>query len=160
MTMSQPSVVMVPVPVEHLPHVYRLLAHLLAGSPEEAAVSEPRPMEEGSARAWSAAEISRLRQALAPNSVARAILDLGSAQPEQPVWFGDACDRVGLTHPQGTSGLGGFSKMLKSRFGRDGGKNDWPFRHEWTHGRALYTVDTEVARAWLGHDDQHEETTT
>jgi len=156
MTTSQPSIVMVPVPVDHLPHVYGLLGRL-AGSPEEPAVSGP-PTEEGSARAWSVAEISRLRQALAPNSVVRAILDLGSAQPEQPVWFGDACDRVGLTHPQGTSGLAGFSKLLRSRFGRDGNKADWPFRPEWTNGRALYTVDTMVAQAWLGHDDQHEET--
>lgn len=136
---------MVPVPVGRLPEVYRLL-----GSPQAQPAAGTLP---GST--WSAADIARLQQTLGPTKAARAILDLGSAQPGQPVWFGDVCTRVGRSHPSVRSELGGFTKLLKSQFG---GK-DWPFRDAWVDGRALYTVDEEVARAWLGKPQPSQEAT-
>jgi len=88
------------------------------------------------------------------DALARELLNRGSAQPEQPVHFGEVCDDLGLPHRKGGSLMAGFTKLLKSRFGRA----DKPFRSKWVRGKALYTVDTETARAWLSVSSQNQET--
>lgn len=141
MSASESSIVMVPVPVDRLSEVYHLLGTSLDGDTTARALPTST---------WSHSDIARLHQELGPTKAARAILDLGSAQPGQAVWFHDVCLHVDRSHPSVASELGGFTKLLKSRFGRA----DWPFRVDWVGGRALYTVDEEIARAWLGHNNQ------
>ena len=114
MSAPEPSIVMVPVPVDRLSEVYRMLGN----SPDRPIMATTLP---GSA--WSATDIARLHQELGPTKAARAILDLGSAQPGEPVWFGDVCSRVGRSHVSVRSELAGFTKMLKRQFGQ----GDWPF---------------------------------
>lgn len=110
-------------------------------------------METIPSAAWSSRDISRLHQELGPTTAARAILDLGSAQPGQRVWVGDVCARVGRSHASVRSELGGFTKLIKGRFDR----TDWPFGVVSEGNRALYTVDDDVARAWLSASDQEKE---
>ncbi len=135
-----PSFVMVPVPVDRLPEVYRLLGQMPGEGASDDQAARP---------AWSSQDIAKLARTLGPDKAARAILDLGSEQPGQPVWFGDVCERVGRSHHAVRSELGGFTRMLRVQFGRI----DWPFRAEGVNGRVLYTVDEAVARAWREHSD-------
>jgi len=144
----EPSIVMVPVPVHRLTEVYELLGRPPADEADGDGGS--------SVSAWSTDDLARLHQMLGPDSAARAFLDHCSAQPEQSVWYGTVCDALGRSHNSVRSEMAGFTRRLKSRFGRD----DWPFRAEWVDGRALYTIDTETARAWLRVSGQDPEAAT
>lgn len=148
------EVTLVPVPVEHLPRVYALLAELMrppadAGqhdsSPPLAAASQPgKPL-------WSS-RLHYIVLARRPmNGATRAMLDLCAQRPGERVAFAEVAKASGLAPSVARGQLSGFTRTLKREFRqwdiRDW--HDWPVKVEWgSSGDAFYRMSPEQAEWW------------
>lgn len=129
----------VPVPEEHVPAVYALIARLQAGEqPEEAAPDEPPPPLDEMLVAQMYGD------SLPPH---RAFMELLAGQPGEWIYTGEAADALDL--PKGSKSLAGmlgaFGRRAKHRYGGVA-----PWEDAWNPERreARYRVTPEVA-GWI-----------
>jgi hypothetical protein len=102
--------------------------------------------EEAPVVPWTEDDLGELAEAA--NVTTLAILDLCAASPSEWIPASEVYERAGVTVASGTGQLGGFGLTVRARFGR----SNPPYDREWGAGggtQAYYTMDPELAAAWL-----------
>src|SRR5437016_8168738 len=102
---APPGITYVPVPVDRLEAVYRLLAE--AGDPERE-ISRETP----AFRSWTRERIQRLRSYV-PQKGPQTMLDICSEYPNEPISVRQVKQGAGIPDNQYRAEMGEFSKMLR-----------------------------------------------
>jgi hypothetical protein len=111
-----PEFVSVPVPVERVLEVYRLLAR-----PSARPIADPQVSPDGYAAGWNQALIDRMF--LESSSAMRRILSAIAKKSPDWVTTDEIAEASGLTARQVVASLGPFEKRVRGRYGMD----LWPF---------------------------------
>jgi hypothetical protein len=84
---------------------------------------------------------------LVTNVVIRGVLDLCARRPGECVSYKQICEYTGRSRPGLIASLGGLTRLVKKRFG----KNSWPFDlHRTADGRDwCFRLDDERAAWWV-----------
>lgn len=138
----------VPVPVDRVHEVYRLLAGPPAGS-----TAGPQVTENGYPDGWSQSMIERMF--IESSTPMRRILS--SIAKGTPGWVttGEIGEASGLTTRQVVASMGPFGKRIRGRYGM----NQWPFetRHFADAGAIKYSMSPGTAAGILELLEQVEE---
>lgn len=133
------SYINVPIPEEHVPVVYALIARLQAGEEQKGASTE------GAAPALDEALVTRMyRESKATH---RAFMKHLAGRPSEWSYTGEVAEALDL--PNGSKSaagmLGAFGRRARHRYG-----GVTPWEAEWDHesGEARYRVTPEVA-TWI-----------
>lgn len=135
------EIVSMPVPARLVPLVYRVVAEALARDTGGESRRDTAQAESGQ---WSKDDIERLKKEVTSRTV-RSLFDACAEHPGQWVAFADICARAGHAPDTARAELGGFTKLLKRRFGR----NNWPTEWQWKPGGSSYLLSPELATWWL-----------
>jgi hypothetical protein len=108
--------VMIPVPIDRVQEVYRLLA----GQPSALAAG-PQPTENGYPDGWSQAMVERMFIE-SSNAMRSILLAIAEGSPKW-VTTGEIGEASGLTARQVIASLGPFGKRIRGRYGM----RQWPF---------------------------------
>ena len=137
------GIVMVPVPVQHLPAVYKLLGEV-AALPSE-------PDDEGSILVdevqghWTPTMIERLNANLHLEGVRLMLDEVAKVAPAEVSMQAGAA-AWGKTNKHLGAQMGALTKLAKSLFG----KATWPMHVRYNdQGQAFYSMPKPIAELWL-----------
>ncbi|RUL92352.1 hypothetical protein [Verrucosispora sp. FIM060022] len=149
---APPGMVLVAVPVAHLPHVARLLADLDArqrSAPLPRHRSTPRP--DAPTQGWTVDELRRLsRGTSATHRTVAALLDALSAEPGRGFTVEELSQRTGRPRQKIIGAMAGLTRLLKAHhdyagrglpFDRSPGRPEAP-------RELCYSVDRDRAADW------------
>jgi hypothetical protein len=144
-TSTNPDIVLVPVPTQHLDAVYRLLADRMAPP-------TPPPNDEESFHVddrqgeWRNSMIAKLRKEIHLRAVVRLLDALAEAAPEEVLMQDFIAANPDIESNTLRAQMGAFTKLSNRLFGRQ----TWPFSVRYgDQGQAFYKMSTEIANWWL-----------
>ena len=138
------SIVMVPVPTQHLEAVYALLAGRMGASPPVG--RDPLPVVEVMGQgAWNEEMVSPLKRALSHLPAALQLLDAAAQASPDEVSMQEVADKAGFQRNKVRAQMGALSKVSVKLFGR----RTWPLSIRYDElGRAFYAMPREIATWW------------
>jgi hypothetical protein len=149
MSISNPEIVNVPVPVYLLPAVYEVLARGTSSERGPArATTTARPNELATPRRFTNEELKVLKHHLPAGNPRRQFLDRIAASPETWVGYDEVIEATGISDAQLRGQLSAFTGLL-SRLFRN---TEWPVK--WVRGiggknQIYYWMEKEIADAWI-----------
>lgn len=144
MTDTHPSeTVLVPVPVEHLQVVYRLLADLMSRSPTSF-IDDPNAVEVGGQGRWDPRMVERLRTSI-HLPAAKSLIDVVADKAPEEISMQEVLEVVNIDSNRMRGALAGLTRLTTKLYGR----RTWPFSVRYNpQGLAFYRMDNTVAAWW------------
>ena len=140
------TVVQVPVPVQHLPSVFKLLAELTSTPSGGAPVGEdPSVLVDDAQGVWTKSMALRLHANLHLEG-ARLMIDLVAKAAPEEVAMQTGVKEWGKTYGHLRAQMGALSKLTKKLFGN----KTWPMHIRYNEqGQAFYSMPELVGEWWL-----------